>query len=309
MLRIASLLVALLAAAGLASAQGLDGRLKKIADTKTLTLAYRTDAAPFSFADDKNQPTGYTVDLCKRVATLIEGQLNVKGLQVKWVPVTSQNRFEAIAKGQADLECGASTATLARMKQVDFSHYTFVDGTGLLTTNKAGIRTLSDVTGKRIGVVGGTTNERVMGELDSRRKLGLAIVPMKTREEALAALEEGKVDAFASDKILLIGAATKAKDPKSLVLLPEDLSFEPYAIALPRGDAGLRLAVNSRARPHLPGRRDRLDLLQVVRRPRRAHAAHARHVHLRGASRVVAAQAGRRGAWPPGRSRSGGRGA
>ena len=99
----------------------LDGRLKKIADTKTITLAYRTDAAPFSFADDKNQPTGYTVDLCKRVATLIEGQLDVKDLQVKWVPVTSQNRFDAVAKGQADLECGASTVTLARMKQVDFS--------------------------------------------------------------------------------------------------------------------------------------------------------------------------------------------
>ena len=245
MLRIASLLVALLAAAGLASAQGLDGRLKKIADTRTLTLAYRTDAAPFSFVDDKNQPMGYTVDLCKRVATLIEGQINVKGLQVKWVPVTSQNRFETIAKGQADLECGASTATLARMKLVDFSHYTFVDGTGLLTTNKAGIRSMSDVAGKRIGVVSGTTNERVVGDLDSRRKLGLTIVPMKTREEALAALEEGKVDAFASDKILLIGAGSKAKDPKSLVLLPEDLSFEPYAIALPRGDAGLRLAVNT----------------------------------------------------------------
>lgn len=245
MLRIASLFLALLAAAGLASAQGLDGRLRKIADTKTLTLAYRTDAAPFSFADDKNQPTGYTVDLCKRVASLIEGQLGVKGLQVKWVPVTSQNRFEAIAKGQADLECGASTATLSRMKLVDFSHFTFVDGTGLLTTNKSGIRTMSDVTGKRIGVVTGTTNERVMGELESRRKLGLAIVPMKTREEAIAALEEGRIDAFASDKILLIGAASKAKDPKSLVLLPEDLSFEPYAIALPRGDAGLRLAVNT----------------------------------------------------------------
>jgi len=245
MLRIASLLVALLAAAGLASAQGLDGRLKKIADTRTLTLAYRTDAAPFSFVDDRNQPTGYTVDLCKRVASLIEGQLNVKGLQVKWVPVTSQNRFETIAKGQADLECGASTATLARMKLVDFSHYTFVDGTGLLTTAKAGIRSMSDVAGKRIGVVSGTTNERVVGDLDSRRKLGLTIVPMKTREEALAALEEGKVDAFASDKILLIGAGSKAKDPKSLVLLPEDLSFEPYAIALPRGDAGLRLAVNT----------------------------------------------------------------
>lgn len=245
MLRIAPLLVALLAATGLASAQALDGRLKKIADTKTLTLAYRTDAVPFSFADDKGQPSGYTVDLCKRVASLVDGQLGGKGLQVKWVAVTSQNRFDTIAKGQADLECGASTVTLARMKQVDFSNYTFVDGTGLLTTRAAGIKTMSDVSGKRIGVVAGTTNERVIAEIEKRRKLGMKLVALKTREEAMAALEEGKVDAFAGDKILLIGAATRSKDPKSLALLQEDLSFEPYAIALPRGEAGLRLAVNS----------------------------------------------------------------
>jgi ABC-type amino acid transport substrate-binding protein len=245
MLRNASLCLALLAAASLVQAQALDGRLKKIADTKTITIAYRTDAIPFSFLDDQKQPIGYTIDLCKRAVGLIGDQINVKGLQVKWVPVTSQNRFETIARGQADMECGSSTVTLARMKQVDFSHYTFVDGTGLLTTAKTGIRSMSDVPGKRIGVIAGTTNERVVGELDKRRKLDLKIVALKSREEAVAALEEGKVDAFASDKILLIGAISSAKDPKSLSLLPEDLSFEPYAIALPRGDAGMRLAVNT----------------------------------------------------------------
>lgn len=245
MLRNASLFLVLLAAAGLAQAQALDGRLKKIADTKTISIAYRTDAIPFSFLDNDKKPIGYTVDLCKRIASLIEGQINVKGLQVKWVPVTSQNRFEAIAKGQADMECGSSTVTLARMKQVDFSHYTFVDGTGLLTTAKAGIRSMSDIAGKRIGVIAGTTNERVMSNLEQRRKLDLKIVALKSRDEAVAALEEGKIDAFASDKVLLIGAIASAKDPKSMALLPEDLSFEPYAIALPRGDAGMRLAVNT----------------------------------------------------------------
>ncbi len=84
-----------------------------------------------------------------------------------------------------------------------------------------------------------------MTEIDKRRTLGLKIVAMKSRDEAFAALEEGKVDAFASDKILLVGAAVKAQDSKTLVLLPEDLSFEPYAIGLPRGDASMRLAVNS----------------------------------------------------------------
>ena len=247
MLRIATLvLTALFAtgAAGAAQAQALDGRLKKIADTRTISLAYRSDAPPFSFVDDRNRPAGYTVDLCKRVASLIEDLLQAKELRIKWVPVTSQSRFDAVAKGEADLECGASTVTLTRMKQVDFSSFTFIDGTGLLSTKAAGIRSMADVAGKRIGVVTGTTNERVVTELDKRRKLGMKIVAMKSRDEAFAALEEGKVDAFASDKVLLVGTAVQAKDPKAFVLLPEDLSFEPYAIGLPRGDAGMRLAVN-----------------------------------------------------------------
>jgi ABC-type amino acid transport substrate-binding protein len=245
MLRNASLFLVLLAAAGLAQAQALDGRLKKIADTRTIALAYRTDAAPFSFEDDKKQPIGYTVDLCKRLATLIQNQIGAKDLAVKWVPVTSQNRFDVVAKGQADLECGASTATLSRMKQVDFSSFVFVDGTGLMTLKATGIGSLADLGGKRIGVVSGTTNERAVERLEKRRTLGLKVTAFKSRDEAWAALEEGKVDAFAGDKLLLLGGSLKAKDPKALHLLPEDLSFEPYAIALPRNDAGLRHAVNT----------------------------------------------------------------
>ncbi len=245
MLRNASLFIVILAAAGLAQAQALDGRLKKIADTKTITLAYRTDAAPFSFEDDKKQPIGYTIDICKRVAALIQNQIGAKELAVKWVPVTSQNRFDVVAKGQADLECGASTATLSRMKQVDFSNYVFVDSTGLLALRTSNIRSLADLGGKRIGAVSGTTNERAIERLEQRRKLGIKVTAFKSRDEAWAALEEGKIDAFAGDKLLLLGGSLKAKDPKALNLLPEDLSFEPYAIALPRNDSTMRQAVNA----------------------------------------------------------------
>ena len=79
---------ALLFAASAAHAEGLDGRLKKIADSKTITIAYRTDAVPFSFTDDKKQVLGFSVDLCKRVVNSIERQLKIQGLQTKWVPVT-----------------------------------------------------------------------------------------------------------------------------------------------------------------------------------------------------------------------------
>ena len=232
-------------AASLVHAQALDGRLKKIAQTKTVAVAYRADAMPFSFAEDKNKVAGFSIDLCKRVVNSIERQLNITSLQIKWVPVSSQSRFDAVSRGQADMECGASTITLTRMKQVDFSSVIFVESTGLLVKAASGARSLSDLSGKKIAVIAGTTNERAIEAQLKRRQLSATTAPFKTRDEAFAALEEGRADAFASDKLLLVGAATAAKDPKSLALLPDDLSFEPYGIVLPRGDAAFRLAVNT----------------------------------------------------------------
>jgi len=245
MLRTLALFTFALFAAGAVHAQALDGRLKKIAGAKAISVAYRADAVPFSFVNDKGQPDGFTIDLCKRVVNSIERQLNVAGLKVNWVPVTVQTRFEAVAKGRADMECGSSTITLARMKEVDFSSVTFVESTGLLARTEAGVRSLSDLSGKRIAVVAGTTNERAINEQLKRRQMSATVVPFKSRDEALAALEEGKVDAFASDRLLLVGAGSKAKDARALTLLPDNLSFEPYGIVLPRADAGLRLAVNT----------------------------------------------------------------
>jgi glutamate/aspartate transport system substrate-binding protein len=245
MIRTFTLVFALLFAAVTVHAQSPDGRLKKIAATKSVTIAYRADATPFSFTDDKQQIGGFSIDLCKRVVNMIERQLNVQGLQVKWHPVTVQSRFDAVAKGQADMECGSSTITLARLKQVDFSSTIFVESTGILTKAASGLRSLSDLSGRSIAVIGGTTNERAVNEQLKRRQLSATVVPFKTRDEAFAALEEGKVDAFASDKMLLLGAAQRARDQKSLFLMADQLSFEPYGIVLPRGDADFRLAVNA----------------------------------------------------------------
>lgn len=239
------LALSFLLAAGPVQSQNLDGRLKKIAATKTITIAYRADATPFSFTDASKQVGGYSIDLCKRVVNLIESQIKVQGLQVKWHPVTTQTRFDAVAKGQADMECGSSTVTLSRLKQVDFSSYIFIETTGLLVKTASGARSLSDLSGKKIAVVAGTTNERAVNTQLTQRKLNATVVPFKSRDEAFAALEEGKADAFASDKLLLLGVASKARDQKSLAMLTDELSFEPYGIALPRGDADFRLAVNS----------------------------------------------------------------
>jgi ABC-type amino acid transport substrate-binding protein len=243
MKRIAALAV-LFVLPALAQAQALDGALRKIRDSKTITIAYRTDALPFSYRNDKGEPAGYTVDLCRRVVAGIEQQLKLQGLQVKWLPATAQNRFELVQKKQADMECGSTTATLSRMELVDFSSYVFVDSTGVLARNESGVKSFGDLAGKKIAVIAGTTNERALNAALKARLVNGSVVAVKSRDEGLEALEKGAVDAFASDKILLAGLAVKVKDPSRYTVLAEDLSVEPYAIMLPRGDSALRLAVN-----------------------------------------------------------------
>jgi len=252
MFRTTTLALALLLAAGSVQAQGLQGRLKKIADSKSITIAYRADATPFSFTDDKQQVVGFSIDLCKRVVNMIERQIKVPGLQVKWLPVTIQTRFDAVAKGQADMECSSSTVTLSRLKLVDFSSYIFLETTSLLTRSGSGLRSLSDMSGKRIAVVSGTTNERAVRSQLARREINATVLPFASRDEAFSALEDGKADAFASDRLLLVGAGIRARDPKSFNMLSDELSFEPYGIVLPRGDSDFRLAVNT-ALSHLYG--------------------------------------------------------
>jgi len=235
----------LLAGTQCASAQVLDGRLKQIAATKSIAIAHRTDAPPFSFVDAGKEPAGFTIDLCRRIVASIERQLGITGLKVKYVPVTTQTRFDAITKGQADLECGASTITLSRMKAVDFSSVIFMNTTGLLARSAAGVQSLPDLAGKRVAAVRGTSNERALSSQLARRQIKATVVQVGSSDEAIAALDAGSVDAFASDTVLLVGLTPRSKDPKALALLGDLLSYEPYGIALPRGDASLRLAVNT----------------------------------------------------------------
>ena len=222
-----------------------EGRLKKIQETKTISVAYRTDALPFSYEEADKTAAGYTVDLCRSIIGVIERQIGVSPLQVKWVPVTTQNRFSAISSGQADMECGASTVTLGRMREVSFSTLTFLDGTGLLVRASTQANALLDLAGKKIGVISGTSNERALADALKAKVVTATIVPVKSRDEGLAQLEAGAIDAFASDRVLLVGLASRAKDPKSLALLIDALSYEPYAIALPRGDWAMKQAVDA----------------------------------------------------------------
>ena len=220
-----------------------DSRLKTIVAKKVIRIAYRADDRPFAFLNEAKEPLGYTIDLCTQVTKSIGQQFGVPDLKIEWVPVTVETRFSAVASGKADMECGSSTVTLGRMKEVDFSNLIFVESTGVLVAAASNIHSFAELAGKKIAVVAGTTNERVVNEQVKARNLNVTVVAVKDRDEAVAALEAGKVDGFASDKLLLAGA--QIKHPEAFAMLPDDLSIEQYAIVLPRGDWALRLAVNT----------------------------------------------------------------
>ena len=241
MRRLLLLAIAIAFAGDAALAQTFEGRLKQISETKIVKLAHRSDANPFSFVNAQGQPDGYTVDLCKFVVHSLEQQLSVK-LAIAWVPVDTQSRFDAVAAGRADMECGASTVSFERMAKVDFSSFVFMENTGLLVRTSSGISSVGDLGGKKIAAIAGTTNEFALKKELQRRQLQTSLVEVKDRQEGMTELASGAVDGFASDKLLLVGAQNA--EASTYTLLPENLSYEPYAIALPRGDWAFRIAVN-----------------------------------------------------------------
>ena len=241
MLRRMLFLAALLPA--LAHAQTTDKALQRIRDTKKVTIAYRTDAKPFSY-EEGGQPAGYSVELCKRVVASFEQQLKVQPITVKWVPATVQTRLDLVRKGEVDMECGTTTATLTRMQQVDFSNPIWVDATGLIVRKSVGAKGLGGLTGKSIAAVAGTPNIQALEDALKKGLVNAKVVPTKSYDEAIALLESGKVDALAAGKTMLLGIGSKLKDPGQYDLLNDDIGYVPYAIVLPLGANGLRLAVN-----------------------------------------------------------------
>jgi glutamate/aspartate transport system substrate-binding protein len=235
------LTVALSAAA---SAQEARFTLDKIKSTGAIQLGYRESSLPFSFLDKDKKPAGYSVDLCVRIANAIQRRLGLKDLAVNWVAVTPSSRVGDLVQGAIDLECGSTTITFGRMAQVDFSFLTFVDGASLLATAESKITGVSDLGGKRVAVIPGTTTERALATAMQKSLVTARVVHVSEHAEGLAALEKGTVDAYASDRVLLAGLTQRAKEPDKLVLSSQLFSYEPYALMIRRGDTAFRVEVN-----------------------------------------------------------------
>ncbi len=217
--------------------------LKKIKATRTITLGYSETAVPFSFVGNDNRPQGYSVDLCKRIADGIQQQLGLTELKINWVKVDVATRIPATMKGTVDIECGSTTHTLSREEQVDFSNMTFVDGGSFISKARNKLATIKELAGRKISVIPGTTTEKVLKAALDQAQVSAEIIPVQTHAEGFSSLREDRVDAYASDRMILIGLALNAIDAQSYRLSDEMFSYEPYALMM-RRDADFRLAVN-----------------------------------------------------------------
>jgi ABC-type amino acid transport substrate-binding protein len=244
-IRIALAAGALFALAAQALAQdALSGTLKSIQARKSVLVGYVKDAFPMSFAGEGGKAQGYSIDLCERIAQEAGKAAGLPQVEVVYVPVTLDERFDAVARGKIDIECATSTITLARMQKVDFTYATFLDGGSLLVKRGSAIHSIAGLVDETVGVIPGTTTEPALREALARSYIQANVVPVKDHAEGMDALQAGRITAYASDRVILIGLLMRAADREAFAIAPEQFSVEPYGFALRRNDSDFRLVAN-----------------------------------------------------------------
>jgi glutamate/aspartate transport system substrate-binding protein len=227
-----------------ASAAELTGTLKKIHDSGSITLGHRESSIPFSYYDDKQQVIGYSQEFMMKAVDAVKRDLNMPNLQVKFNPVTSQNRIPLIENGTIDIECGSTTNNAERQKQVAFSDTIFIIGTRLLVKKGSGIKDFPDLAGKNVVTTAGTTSERLLRKMNEDKKMGMNIISAKDHGESFLTLETGRAVGFMMDDALLYGELAKAKRPGDWEVVGTPQSREAYGCMLRKGDAAFKKIVD-----------------------------------------------------------------
>ena len=218
--------------------------LKRIRDSGTITIGVREASVPFSFIDAQKQPQGYSIDLCLRIADAVKSELKLPRLDVRFVPVTSSNRIAIVKDGKVDLECGSTTNTRDRAKDVAFAYTTFVAGIKMLAKKSSNVKGIEDLRGKTVVVTKGTTSETMLKRLNEDRVLKLTILETKDHDEAFAAVADGRAVAFPMDDVLLYGLISKSDHPDDFAVVGKYLSVEPYGIMLRKDEPAFERLVD-----------------------------------------------------------------
>ena len=227
-----------------AVAEDAGGTLDKVGRTGEFVIGYRADASPLSYENADGLPSGYSVDICRRIAASVNAHFPDKNIETKFMKISADERISAVADGTIDIECGSTTITLSRKERVDFSLPTFVTGGSVLSLRSAGIRSMPDLAGKKIGVAKGTTTIEELRNYLKENLIDAEIVIVENRDVGKRQLDRGAIDALASDQIVLIGQIIESLNPQSYALNDEIFSFEPYGLVLRRNDADFRLVVD-----------------------------------------------------------------
>ena len=225
-------------------ADELTGTLKRIDDTGQVNLGYRAAEPPMSFRDQSGNPVGYSIDLCGHIVAAIKQELARPDLSTNFVPVTAENRFSSIETAKIDILCGATTKTLSRAKRVGFTQLTFATGASLLSRQDSKVINVSDLKGRRVAVVSNTTTIEALKRATSELLIDADVVPVATATEGMDLLDNGEVDAFSSDQVVLIGQVIARQSDVRYFLSEELFSFEPFALAVGRGDADFQLVAD-----------------------------------------------------------------
>ena len=219
------------------------GTLERVRDTGVFKIGYREDAAPYAFKNAIGEPAGYSVDLCRAVAVALKKTLNLDDISIEYVPVTAENRFEAVKGGKIHILCGATTATLSRRQHVDFSLATFIDGASVMLL-AGGPGGFDELTGKKVGVRGGTTTEEGLRETLEKLSVDAQVITTNSHQDGLKKLENGELSAYFADRAILMFLKMSSDSPQNLRLVKEYYSYEPYALGMARGDSEFRLLVD-----------------------------------------------------------------
>jgi len=240
--------LALASAAGFAQdepvVEPLSGTLLKAKGSGAAALAYRESSVPFSYLSARGEPIGYSIELCRRVVDAMSQAVG-RELGIRWVPVTSESRIDAIVSGRADLECGSTTNNLERARKVAFSPTIFVSGTKLLVKDGSPIRSFRDLKGRAVAVTAGTTNEQAMRDLGAKFGIPFTLVSSPDHAQSFALLESGRADTFATDDVLLYGLVAANRKQRDYHVVGEFLSYDPYGIMYRKSDPQMQRLVNT----------------------------------------------------------------
>jgi glutamate/aspartate transport system substrate-binding protein len=221
----------------------LAGTLKKIHDTGTITLGYRESSLPFSYLNKRQQPIGYSIDLCREIVEEASSDLDGMDIKVVFSPVTAADRFDKVKSGAIDLECGSSTSNLQRQEETAFSPVFFVAGTKLMVPTTSSVQSYRDLAGKTVVVTTGTTNEAALRTLSDKEGLRINIITSPEHAQSVAMLAAGKADAFATDDVLLYGFIATNPAARDMKVVGDFLSYDPYGLAYQRDDPAFAAVV------------------------------------------------------------------